>query len=510
MPSTSTRPGTPSECAEPPASAPRRGSRIRYRAAARAAAALIALAAPAALTAQVTVTGRVVDSLRGGPLAGAQVQLVLERQPERLAYGVMTDSAGAFQLAGVVPGTYLAGFFHPLLDSLGLRLPLRRLAVGTAGAALTLAVPSGARIARAICPDLGADSSGLVLGRVRDGTSGRRRAGGTVTLRWGELVVDSGGLRQEPRTLRATTDAEGRVAVCGVPGEVELTAWAEAGAETSGRVTLTVPGGGLCYREFLVAPVDTVRLAGVAAPLRTGTARLTGEVRQRDGRPMTAAQVHVAGSIATDTTDRTGRFQLARLPAGTQTLEVLALGYAPKRVAVDLRAGRLDTVTVVVNEPVRTLERVAVYGRRSSSVDRTGFLRRRDRLLGGHFLSPEDLARRNPANVADALRTVPGIIIRKQDQFTDKIFYRSCQPTIYLDGQYLRSGSSTIDSNISEVVGAAELAGAEVYSAATAPAEFLPMGEACGVVVLWTRGALHLPAPPPVRRDTVPETAPEG
>lgn len=44
-----------------------------------------------------------------------------------------------------------------------------------------------------------------------------------------------------------------------------------------------------------------------------------------------------------------------------------------------------------------------------------------------------------------------------------------------------------------------ELAGIEVYSVAEAPAEFQPMGEACGVIILWTSGALHLPVAPYAR-----------
>ena len=455
----------------------------------------VGLLLPSLASAQGSVSGQVVDSLRGGPLAGAQIQMVLERRPDQLARSAVSDTVGAFRLDSVAPGAYLVGFYHPRLDSLGLRAPERRIMVGAGQTELTLAIPSAATLTRASCPNLDPDSSGLVLGRVRDGTSGWPLARGAVTLAWSELVLDGAGLRQEPRTRTATSGPDGRFALCGIPSDVVVTAWAEAGADASGRIALTVPPGGLRYSDFAVAPVDTVRINGVSAPLRIGTARLTGIVRQRGGRPLGDARVYVDGTVAADTTDRAGRFALARLPAGTQMLEVRALGFAPERVAVELRAGRTDSLAVVVDEPVAVLERVQVFGNRSVNLDRTGFLRRQGRALGGHFLSPEQLARRSPASVVDALRTIPGIRVDRPDLFSYTLTYRGCAPTVYLDGQYVLGG----DSTISDMVTPAELAGVEVYSVASAPAEFLPLKEACGVVLLWTRGALHLPAVSPAR-----------
>ena len=68
------------------------------------------------------VQGVVFDSIANRPLAGAMVQLV-ELPPGHNAHTVITDSLGRFQMDSVRPGSYVAGFLHPLLDSIGIEAP---------------------------------------------------------------------------------------------------------------------------------------------------------------------------------------------------------------------------------------------------------------------------------------------------------------------------------------------------------------------------------------------------
>src|SRR5687767_9780183 len=59
-----------------------------------------------------SLTGLVVDSIRGRPLAGAEVVI------SGTTLSVTTDSSGRFTFDSLSAGDYRLGFFHPFLDSI--------------------------------------------------------------------------------------------------------------------------------------------------------------------------------------------------------------------------------------------------------------------------------------------------------------------------------------------------------------------------------------------------------
>ena len=75
------------------------------------------------------VSGAVYDSLARAPLAGAVVQLVAADSPARFGQTVFSDSLGRYAVPDVPVGRYRVGFFHPMLDSLGVEPPLREVQV---------------------------------------------------------------------------------------------------------------------------------------------------------------------------------------------------------------------------------------------------------------------------------------------------------------------------------------------------------------------------------------------
>src|SRR4051812_12085996 len=89
------------------------------------------------VTAQVTdssrsgaVQGIVYDSIGGAPLAGAVVQIALAEDRTHVQ-SATADSAGRFRVNDLRAGAYFIGFFHPMLDSLGLDTPVRRVSVSS-------------------------------------------------------------------------------------------------------------------------------------------------------------------------------------------------------------------------------------------------------------------------------------------------------------------------------------------------------------------------------------------
>ncbi|HEY0778086.1 MAG TPA: carboxypeptidase regulatory-like domain-containing protein [Gemmatirosa sp.] len=496
--------------------------RVRGLAAACTMAWLTALAAPAASVAQATVAGVVVDSLTHHPLAGATVQLVPQGASGGAPRGVDADSAGTFRFTGVAPGRYLLGFVHERLDSLGIEPPVRAVDVASGVTELRadLAVPSARTIAAAICGERH-DSTGVLVGRVLDAERGEAVADGAVTVQWGELRVGAGGVRRVTPSLRAPVGPGGRFAACGVPLGLSVLVRATAGpaqhaTAASGTIELLVdPTAPFARRDLLVAAVasptgsptaspaatdarvdstTTTAAVPVTASVRRGTARLVGRVRRPDGSALAGARVVVRGAGAADSvavTDSTGAYRLGDLPAGTYPVEAIAIGFTPARAAADLRPGQGATLDFAVGARVAALQSVNVYAARRREV--SAFEERMRHSSGfGRFVTAEDIAKRVPLTIADALVMTPGVhVSNSMTTGRPQILGRGeCSPEVYLDGTRIPNGAKTID----ELVSPTEVGGIEVYPDANwAPPEYGRMygRDFCAVVLIWTKGALR-------------------
>jgi hypothetical protein len=308
-------------------------------------------------------------------------------------------------------------------------------------------------------------------------------------------------VRNVKRRLPVRVRPDGGYLACDLPVDVDLVANAEAPKRRGGLNELRLPPRSLTRRDFALgdsASVVTVELPDTAAQregrlqqpvvVARGNARLSGTVRTRDGRPLQGARVQLWGSDVQGTTSEAGSFALAGLPAGTYALEVRAIGYAPKRVPVTLSTRAPGSVGIVLDERLNTLQSVVVQADRTKlTKDYNGFLERQKRGMG-RFLSEEDLNRRNPIVITDALRTTPGIsVVPNGTGFGYAIQGRGgCQPDVWVDGMRVFDGATDLD----QIVRPMDVAGVEVYNgAATVPAQFMGAGGGggCGVVAIWTK-----------------------
>jgi TonB-dependent SusC/RagA subfamily outer membrane receptor len=113
-----------------------------------------------------------------------------------------------------------------------------------------------------------------------------------------------------------------------------------------------------------------VRLAGLiaaigsAAPaLAQGTGRISGRVVTEAGqRPIGGAQVSLRGSTLGTVSGDDGRFTIANVRPGKQTVEVRRIGYGMATREVDVVAGATDTITVALSERAIALNEVVVTG----------------------------------------------------------------------------------------------------------------------------------------------------
>jgi hypothetical protein len=483
----------------------------------------------------------VYDSLAGAPLGGALVQAANAADLGDVRT-TTADSLGNYRLAGLRAGRWVVGFVHPTLDALGLEMPTAAVQLGAAPFDLPLGIPGPRALHRVLCGSAATDSTGGLAGVVRDAESGSPMERAVVTVAWTELVIGQGGLRQERRRLTARTRPDGGFIFCGLPVDDRLSVSAEwrlqAPGDTAaaGSAPAAAPGttasadsahaarsvhrtgtllvqpmrGGVVRTDLALgepptvaaAAADTVPAAPATPPARrtrgtttaaapvareprlVGPARLTGTVVDDRGRPLARARVVVLGAGAQAETSEAGTFRLDSLPTGSWTVEARALGFVPQQTMAALSRARPATVTLRMATPVNTLSSVVVYGERTRRVRLIDEIFERRRSGFARVLLAEEIARRSPIVVSDALRMTPGVRLVSTNGLGNAIRVRGCAPQVVLDGMPVLGGANDIDT----LVQPSEVMAIEVYTmAGTAPPQYAGLGsDGCGAIMVWT------------------------
>lgn len=442
----------------------------------------------------VAVLGVVRDSIAHTTLAGAMVQLVGADGSARFGSTTVADSQGRFTIPDVPAGRYMIGFFHPMLDSLGIEPPPRVVVVdGRRPVRADLAIPSPARLRAAICGPR-ADSGGVVIGVVRDARDRAPATGITVTGTWSEVTLTRGSLTHRIQHAAAATGANGWFSLCNVPSVGMMTLLASRGADSTDIVEVEIPTDGFLRRELYLGAARTVvgddsahradSLAPAPRLVRHGDGRLNGTVvTSAGGRPLDGAQVSIPDGPRTRANDR-GEWTLADAPPGTRMLEVRAVGYYPDRRIVDVVAGA-PPVRVVLSTMRAMLDTVRVRASRLVDRHQSGFEDRR-RSGMGKYLTAADIARRDPIATTDMFRMVSGV--RMNNGINRSLLVRGavanwCVPAIYIDGAYFPGfGADELDD-----ISPKEIANMEIHVGAFTPPQFQPGMSGCGAIVVWTK-----------------------
>ncbi len=413
----------------------------------------------------VSVTGVVFDSLTGLPLPNADVQLLGDGASPRV-YDARTDNRGHFVVASVESGSYLAGFFHPRLDSLGIDFPPVRITIAAdAPTELQLATPSRRSIAASICPrDSLQEDGALVFGAVRDAATGDRLTGAVVSIQWSMLAVADSALANVHTGELVPVSDEGHYAICHVPLDAAVTIRAAVGADTSGAVAVQVPPIGILSRDVYVAPRTSAA--------DSASTRLSGRVVTPDGEPVVGAELSLWGHDGEVRTNERGTFVFPSVPGGSSTLDVRRVGFEPARGPVDVRtgAGQTNTVEIVLARATTKLAPVTILDRRVSSVlVRSGFESRRK---GGYgrFVDAEGLEKMHVVNTTEAIGRFPGMYLKTASRGT-RLFMRdpqglACSPMVWVDGSpYSPKAAADVDGvvDIDLLANPSQIAGIEIY-----------------------------------------------
>ncbi|MEO5903618.1 MAG: carboxypeptidase regulatory-like domain-containing protein [Gemmatimonadaceae bacterium] len=456
-----------------------------------------------------TVSGVVRDSIARVPLAGAMVELVAADSPARFARTAMTDAQGRYMLKDVPDGHHMLGFFHPLLDSIGVDAPLREVFVAESRPVYAdLAIPSAKRIRTAICGHQPwADSGAVIVGIVRNATNGSPAAEATVMAEWVELSLRRDGLvsRHVPRRVAKTSD-NGWFAMCNVPNAGTIALVASLGADSTDMVEVRAPADGFMRHELFLG-ANTEKVSAVPSPgnskksahrVRTGAGHLSGVVvASSDQTPLVGALVSINDGPEARTNEF-GEWTIVDAPVGSRMIEVRALGYAPSRRSVDIIEGA-PKVRVALSTMQSILDTVKVVATRMNNRDGDGFDRRRKSSIG-RFLTAADVARFKPLSTSDIFHRVPGVVLDYDTTGVEKqLLIRGgtggkCAPALFINGLPMTSrtadGGDAVSITADDLdtwIRPADVIGIEVYTGETAPIEFQQALSGCGSVLIWTK-----------------------
>jgi hypothetical protein len=454
------------------------------------AAILIATTALASPGQRARLRGQIFDSVAVAPLAGARVELVSASDRARILFSVVSDSLGRFVLDSVAQGKYIAGFVHPMLDSLGLAFAQRLVEVTATGdVKFDLAVPSPARLELELCgipSDRTAD--GVILGYVLNSHTLGPTDSATVIAQWDEISLGNGGVHRTVVTRLGHSDGAGWFSLCGLPTATSVALRAAIGADTSGPIEVEVPKTLVARRNVYVDhQTFATTVSRVAPAADTAISVVHGWVRTEDGVPIPGAQVAIFGAAPLAVTDAEGEFRLDGVPAGTQTLVTRAIGFLPDERAVDL-TDRHIPVIIGLTSLRQFLDTMHVRASRVSLTSSVGFDDRR-RLGSGRFFTPEEIERMHARELTDVLRRAPTLELRTDNSHNVTIRMRgdmdSCTPAIFIDGKQFIDWSL---ADLNGIVQPDQIAGLEIYTPSMTPVEFRTK-QGCGTIVVWTHAS---------------------
>jgi hypothetical protein len=447
------------------------------------------------------VEGVVTDSVHSAPLAGALVLLARRTSDTTLSESRLTDSDGRFVFGDLPPGEYVVALESALLDSLELALPSQSVTVQPDDRKhLSLAIPSAATLRTLVCPEIILPAgTGALIGHLTDAQTTRPLGGGVLSVGWSETTVDRATLRATttPQGADVKADSLGRFRVCGVPTDTYLNLRASLGSHRELLLQLVVPDSeGVLRQDIALSPdarsaESTAELDSMQSPARApnpvADATLSGIVYGMNA-PLARVQVQRRGDSAPVTTDSLGRYRFGAVPVGTQVLEVRRVGYLPRQLTVNVRAGR-NLAPDLRLAPIATLDSIRIVAQRSRYRE---FDSRARAASFGHFLRAEDIARKHPLLTSDLVRQMPGFrivhspenstsdldvkVVDSRGTLTSLAHSDSCVANIIIDG---------VPHQMINWIDPGSIGAMEIYpGTAAGPVQYRSN---CGTILIWTK-----------------------
>jgi len=235
------------------------------------------------------------------------------------------------------------------------------------------------------------------------------------------------------------------------------------------------------------------------APLHAQT--LSGTLLSMDGdRPIASGQVELlvvgdAELVASAVTGEDGRFEVTAPEPGNYIVRGRAPFHHPMVDGpVELGDGHVVEVLFRLTPSPVALEGIEVEAeRRNPRLEMEGFYRRKDQGVG-HFLTREEIERRNPTRTAHLFDRIPrawvmgdAVVFPSSAMYGALIGEGMCAPQIYVDGMLFSGGQMGPQDRSIDEIAPQDIEAMEVYtSAARAPIQYA-MDSSCGVILVWLR-----------------------
>ena len=259
----------------------------------------------------------------------------------------------------------------------------------------------------------------------------------------------------------------------------------------------------ITVRFYGATPGDIVLSDSAATKARQrvidSTATLSGYVVDSGGRALRGAQVILTDGTARAVSGDSGQFILKGLKPGKTEVLVRVLGFAPATFSTVLRAARNRRVRVILTPVSVQLSTIVVRDSISDPLlAKTGFFDRR-KSGWGSFITPEDIEKRNASRVSDLLQRAPGVSVRPATgslggtlPWSMRSGPAPCLMALFIDGVKTEIGRrGGMLTTLEDVISATEVGAIEVYPGpAETPARFIGGENACGTIVIWTKGWL--------------------
>ncbi|MBX9856554.1 MAG: TonB-dependent receptor [Gemmatimonadaceae bacterium] len=167
-----------------------------------------------------------------------------------------------------------------------------------------------------------------------------------------------------------------------------------------------------CF-NVLCAIVLALSSVPVGAQEAAPSSSVRGQVVSSAGKPLARATVELLGdggrTVRAVRTDESGRFVLPTAGSGRLSIRASSVGFAPSVITVDVAQGGTSTVTITVTEVPSVLGQIVVSASRSGQ--ELAKVPASVTVVSSEVIQAP--GRRN-TNIEEALRTVPGVVVRDQ------------------------------------------------------------------------------------------------
>jgi hypothetical protein len=246
-----------------------------------------------------------------------------------------------------------------------------------------------------------------------------------------------------------------------------------------------IPSMNTLLRSTFAASFALAALA-LSAGAQGRLGAVSGVVKDSLGQPIPNVEVTALKSAKSVRTDSVGHFMLAAIPYGITDVGFRRLNFEAVILIITIPPSDTTEVQVTLGVAAQKLTGMVIEAHPDQLRQLVSFENRRRQGVG-HFITRDQIEKRNPLMLSDMVRSVPGTIIIADNGRTTLRFSRvarnNCPPQFFVDGVQV-SGFNIDD------MPARDVEGVELYAGAVGlPPEYNRVTGTgiCGTVIIWTR-----------------------